>query len=55
MKGFPSLEKTHPFDRALVVLTLEGEDQYVSAVGKVDKLRKSILQTGKQRAAQVNK
>jgi len=53
VKGFPQLDRVHPFDRALVALTLDGESCYDTAVGKVDRLRKSILQTGKQRAAQV--
>ena len=46
MQGFPPVATLHPFERALLVLTL-GHGQYEQAVAGVDSLRKALLQVSK--------
>ena len=43
MKGFPHPSRLHPFERALLELTL-GEARYCLAVERVDTLRKAMLE-----------
>ena len=43
VKGFPHPSRLHPFERALLELTL-GEARYCLAVERVDTLRKAMLE-----------
>ena len=43
VKGFPHPSRLHPFERALLELTL-GEARYCMAVERVDTLRKAMLE-----------
>ncbi len=43
VKGFPHPSRLHPFERALLELTL-GEARYCMAVERVDMLRKAMLE-----------
>lgn len=50
LKGFPEVISLHPFEVALLELTL-GEDRYDKTLRRVDALRKRLLETGKGFAA----
>lgn len=39
--GFPPLARLHPFEAALMALTV-GEGSYLAALQRVDKLRKAV-------------
>lgn len=54
VKGFPDPDRLHPFERALLDLTL-GVDHYSKTLGRVDATRKSILEVGKQYASKAAK
>lgn len=43
MKGFPTVQRLHPFEQAMLELTW-GTQTYEKVLSKVDSLRKSILQ-----------
>ena len=43
MKSFPTVQRLHPFEQAMLELTW-GTQPYEKVLGKVDSLRKSILQ-----------
>ena len=43
MKGFPPLQRLHPFEQAMLELTC-GRSPYERALARVDSLRKSILE-----------
>ena len=43
IKGFPPLQRLHPFEQAMLELTC-GRNPYERALAKVDSLRKSILE-----------
>lgn len=43
MKGFPTVQRLHPFEQAMLELT-SGTQAYEKVLSKVDSLRKSILQ-----------
>ena len=49
VKGFPTASRLHPFDRALLHLTV-GEDKYDRVLQRVDTARKKLLQAGKANA-----
>ncbi|KAG1665231.1 hypothetical protein FOA52_011419 [Chlamydomonas sp. UWO 241] len=51
--AFPKYESLHPFEQALLQLTV-GAAQYVGTLAKVDSLRKSLQQTGKSFAARAS-
>ena len=53
VKGFPSPERFHPFERALLELTLS-DTKYRTTVEAVDVMRKGLLGIGKGYSAQVN-
>ncbi|KXZ49543.1 hypothetical protein GPECTOR_20g397 [Gonium pectorale] len=48
--AFPAPERLHPFERALLALTV-GEAAYVSALQRVDKLRRAVQEVGKSAAS----
>ncbi|GMH32221.1 hypothetical protein BSKO_00055 [Bryopsis sp. KO-2023] len=50
LKGFPEVRKLHPFDAALLDLTVT-EVRYNAVLKKVDALRKSTLEVGKSYAS----
>jgi nucleolar GTP-binding protein len=50
LKGFPQVMTLHPFEVALLELTL-GDDRYDKTLRRVDALRKRLLETGKGFAA----
>eukprot|EP00899_Mesostigma_viride_P003617 jgi/Mesvir1/13256/Mv12235-RA.1 len=52
--GFPELQRLHPFERALVELSL-GQGVYEEVIRRVDGLRKKLLETGKNTTAFVAK
>lgn len=52
LKAFPSLPSLHPFEAALLDLTV-GTATYTSVLGKVDALRKSLQEVGWRAAAAV--
>lgn len=54
VKGFPAPERFHPFERALLELTLS-DKKYRATVEAVDVMRKGLLGIGKGYAAQVTK
>ena len=54
VKGFPSPERLHPFERALLELTLS-DKKYRTTIEQVDTLRKGLLGVGKGFSAQVTK
>eukprot|EP00891_Asterochloris_glomerata_P003705 jgi/Astpho2/3705/gw1.00060.28.1_t len=54
VKGFQHPSRLHPFERALLELTL-GEARYCIAVERVDTLRKAMLEAGKVQAARAGK
>jgi nucleolar GTP-binding protein len=54
VKGFPRLERLHPFERALLELTLK-DDKYEVTLRRVDDARKAMLSIGKQHAARASK
>ena len=54
VKGFPRLERLHPFERALLELTLK-DDKYESTLRQVDVARKAMLSIGKQHAGRAAK
>ena len=43
MKGFPAVQRLHPFEQAMLELT-SGTQAYEKVLSKVDSLRKSVLQ-----------
>jgi nucleolar GTP-binding protein len=43
MKGFPAPPRLHPFERALLDLTV-GEERYVGVLQRVDSLRKRLTE-----------
>ena len=43
MKSFPTVQRLHPFEQAMLELTW-GTQTYEKVLSKVDSLRKSILQ-----------
>ena len=49
VKGFPRVERLHPFERALLELTLK-DDKYEATLRRVDVARKAMLSIGKQHA-----
>ena len=53
VKGFPR-ERLHPFERALLELTLK-DDKYEATLRRVDVARKAMLSIGKQHAARAAK
>lgn len=53
VKGFPNPDRFHPFERALLELTLS-DKKYRTTVEAVDKMRKILYGIGKGYAAQVN-
>jgi nucleolar GTP-binding protein len=54
VKGFPAPERLHPFERALLVLTLS-DKKYRTTLESVDLMRKGMLGIGKGYASQVTK
>ncbi len=46
MKGFPSVQRLHPFEQAMLELTW-GTQTYEKVLTKVDSLRKSILEASR--------
>ena len=54
VKGFPRVERLHPFERALLELTLK-DDKYEATLRRVDVARKAMLSIGKQHAARAAK
>jgi len=54
IKGFPDSARLHPFERALLDLTV-GEERYERTLERVNALRKSSLEMGKGFAAAANK
>lgn len=50
IKGFPPVTHLHPFERALLDLTV-GEAHYTTTLHRVDSLRKRLIQLGKEFAA----
>lgn len=54
MRGFPAPASLHPFERALLELTV-GEERYLRTLARVDVLRKAALEVGKSNAARANK
>lgn len=54
VKGFPRLERLHPFERALLELTLE-DGVYESTLYQVDAVRKGMLNIGKGLTARAAK
>lgn len=53
-KGFIDVEKLHPFERALLKLSV-GEDKYVNALDGVKSLRKSVVGVAKGYAGRCSK
>lgn len=53
VKGFPNPDRFHPFERALLELTLS-DKKYRATVEAVDAMRKGLFGIGKGYAAQVN-
>ena len=53
VKGFPNPDRFHPFERALLELTLS-DKKYRTTVEAVDKMRKILYGIGKGYASQVN-
>ena len=49
VKGFPRVARLHPFERALLELTLK-DDKYEATLRRVDVARKAMLSIGKQHA-----
>jgi nucleolar GTP-binding protein len=47
VKGFPKIERLHPFERALLELTVDPE-VYAKTIAEVDQARKSMLTMGKE-------
>lgn len=47
LKGFPPRDRLHPFEQALLVLTV-GSDAYERHQNRVDQLRRSTLQVRRQ-------
>ena len=54
VKGFPAVERLHPFERALLELTLR-DGSYETTLHKVNTARKGLLEIGKGLAAQAAK
>ncbi|GLI65410.1 hypothetical protein VaNZ11_008968 [Volvox africanus] len=50
LSGFPQPERLHPFEAALLALTV-GEATYRTALQRVDKLRKAVQEVGKGAAS----
>lgn len=49
MRGFPAPPRLHPFERALLDLTV-GEERYVGVLQRVDSLRKKLTEVGSEDA-----
>lgn len=43
LKAFPAVERLHPFEQALLLLTL-GPDRYERQLSAVNSMRKSVLE-----------
>ncbi|KAK3241107.1 hypothetical protein CYMTET_49099 [Cymbomonas tetramitiformis] len=54
IRGFPDPEHLHPFEKALLALSL-GDDRYERTIGRVDTLRKSLLGIGRSVTGQAAK
>jgi nucleolar GTP-binding protein len=54
VKGFPRIERLHPFERALLELTLR-EGRYETTLYQVDTVRKGMLNIGKGLTARAAK
>mmetsp|Transcript_39863 Transcript_39863/g.55383 ORF Transcript_39863/g.55383 Transcript_39863/m.55383 type:complete len:498 (+) Transcript_39863:146-1639(+) len=54
LTGFPRTEALHPFEQALLLLTL-GEGRYEKTILRVDNLRKRLLEIGKSYAGRAAK
>ncbi|KAK9816846.1 hypothetical protein WJX72_006009 [[Myrmecia] bisecta] len=54
VRGFPPIERLHPFEQALLELTLGG-NTYQTTLARVDVLRKACLETGKAYAGRSSK
>eukprot|EP00959_Pyramimonas_sp_CCMP1952_P177376 3707642-Pyramimonas_sp.AAC.1 len=54
LKGFPPKASLHPFEQALLELTLT-DGRYEKTIIRVDNLRKSLLEIGKGHAAKAAK
>jgi nucleolar GTP-binding protein len=54
INGFPKPGSLHPFEVALLELTL-GDDRYEKTIRRVNDLRKRLLEVGKGYAARVGK
>ena len=54
VKGFQQRRRLHPFERALLELTLK-DDKYEATLRRVDVARKAMLSIGKQHAARAAK
>ncbi|CAD7695087.1 unnamed protein product [Ostreobium quekettii] len=53
VKGFPNPQKLHPFEAALLDLTVK-EEHYARVLGKVNSLRKSVLEVGRSYASRAS-
>ncbi|GIL55842.1 hypothetical protein Vafri_11344 [Volvox africanus] len=53
LSGFPQPEKLHPFEAALLALTV-GEGTYRTALQRVDNLRKAVQEVGKGAASKAS-
>ena len=47
VKGFPKIDRLHPFEKALLELTVDPET-YAKTISEVDQARKSMLTMGKE-------
>ena len=54
VKGFPQVERLHPFEAALLHLTVDG-NKYTSLLERVNVLRKKLLEAGKANASRASK
>lgn len=54
VKAFPAMSSLHPFEAALLDLTV-GQGTYASVLGKVDTLRKALQEVGKSSANRASK
>ncbi|QDZ22827.1 P-loop-containing nucleoside triphosphate hydrolase [Chloropicon primus] len=54
VKGFPAVDRLHPFEAALLHLTV-GADKYEALLSRVNGVRKKILDAGKANASRASK
>ena len=54
VKGFPRVDRLHPFEKALLHLTVDS-DKYEEVLERVNALRKRLLEAGKAQASRANK